>query len=333
MRPMAQCLPYICHCPAKINVRLKVVGKREDGYHDLESIMVPVCLCDRLEFYQASKGQTTLKCTGRLLPPPEENLVYAAAREFFSASGIEPGIEIRLQKKIPVAAGLGGGSSNAAFTLTALNEIFGHPLPFKTLKGLARRLGADVPFFLRPTPSLARGIGDVLTPIENWPSFWYVIVVPPIQVSTSWAYSQLKLELTKSPISDILKRLRKEDFQVSLLLENDLESVTVQRHPEIEEIKRHLIETGAEGALMSGSGPSVFGLFLDRDMARKAADALKRTQKGEVFIVTQWEAERSNKKSAAGVSSSGKTRAFGARIRRFESSHPSHFLCGNEPES
>ena len=327
--PLLECLS-----PAKINIRLKVVRKREDGYHDLDSIMVPINLWDLLQFYRAPEGEIYLKCKGKPLPCSENNLVFRAAQAFFSASHVKGGIDIRLIKAIPIAAGLGGGSSNAAITLTALNRIFGNPLEASKLWLIAKELGADVPFFLDPKPSIARGIGHVLLPIKNWPLFWYVIFVPPIEVSTSWVYGQLKLGLTKKSLPDIFNYLKREDFQISLLLENDLETVTVAAYPEIAAIKALFQKLGAEGTLMSGSGPSVFALFKSREEALGAAKTIKWAKKGEVFVVTQWNSPIAHQKRfAAGVSSSGKTRAFGARIRRFESSHPSHFLCGNEPES
>ncbi len=284
--------PTQWHSPAKINVRLKVVRKRGDGYHDLDSIMVPLNLCDLLQFYPAPEGELSLECEGRPVTCSEENLVSRAARAFFSASKVKAGIAIRLKKVIPVAAGLGGGSSNAATTLTALNSMFGSPLKPQELGLIAKELGADVPFFLDPRPSVARGIGEILSPIENWPLFWYVIFVPPIDISTAWVYGQLKLGLTKKPLPDIFNHLKKEGFQISLLLENDLETVTVAAYPEIADIKASLEQLGAEGVLMSGSGPSVFALFKGREQALEAAESMKRAKKGEVFVVTQWSSAR-----------------------------------------
>lgn len=271
--------------PAKLNIRLKVVGRRPDGYHELVSIMVPVGLYDtiRLEIGQ-TKG-IRLSCKGLSVPEDDGNLVFRAAQAFFSRTALKQSLSIELVKNIPVAAGLGGGSSNAACTLEALNQMWSEPLGFRDLETLAVNLGADVPFFLHRKPCIARGIGEILEPIEEWPEFWYVIVMPPIRVSTSWVYGKLKLKLTKDEYRSILQCFAKDSPDIVDMLENDLERVTASHYPVIDVIKRALLDSGAKGALMSGSGPSVFGIFESKDRALRAERRLTSQNLGEVFVV------------------------------------------------
>lgn len=284
----SQSSPLTIKTPAKLNLRLKVTGQRPDGYHDLISIMIPIDLCDVLRVKLISQNQVRLSCEGLSVPADEENLAYRAALSFFTHTGIQKGLTIKLTKNIPVAAGLGGGSSDAAATLLALNEICRRPLSIPELHALAVELGADVPFFLESKPSLAAGIGEILEPLEKWPKFWYVIVNPPLQVATSWAYRNLKFELTRGEYDFIVKILKSDPFRVSDVLDNDLERVTAARFPIIESIKIRLMEAGAEGALMSGSGPSVFGVFSSLNQAEKARKSLISQNLGDVFVVTDW---------------------------------------------
>ncbi|MCF8143727.1 MAG: 4-(cytidine 5'-diphospho)-2-C-methyl-D-erythritol kinase [Deltaproteobacteria bacterium] len=278
--------------PAKLNVRLKVTGRRPDGYHELVSIMVPVGLYDRLDLRLTSDKKIHISCRGFLTPSDEENLVCRAARAFFGKTGIDHGILIRLTKNIPVAAGLGGGSSDAACVLKVLNRNYGYPLAPEELAELALMLGADVPFFLEEAPCIARGVGEILEPILNWPALWYIIIMPPIQVSTSWVYGCLnlspassELKLTNEAYKDIVKYLNKRPLFIGQVLENDLERITAARFPIIERIKGVLTEAGADGALMSGSGPSVFGIFQSKDRAFQAKEALAGSNLGEMFLV------------------------------------------------
>lgn len=276
--------------PAKLNLCLKVTGRRPDGYHELVSIMVPVGLCDRLELTPRSSG-FSLSCRGYETPADETNLVLRAAKAFFSGTGLRGGLSVSLAKRIPVAAGLGGGSGDAAAVLQALNKIYSSPLSPVELEALAVKLGADVPFFLRRGPQLARGIGEILEPIPDWPEFWYVIVTPHLLVSTAWAYASLNLPLTSGEYAYILKSLKKKPFKVADVLENDLESVTARRYPLINTIKNLLMEAGAEGALMSGSGPSVFGVFESEARAFSAKEALAARNLGDIFVAAQYQAD------------------------------------------
>ncbi|MFZ0450350.1 MAG: 4-(cytidine 5'-diphospho)-2-C-methyl-D-erythritol kinase [Desulfatiglandaceae bacterium] len=292
--------------PAKLNIRLKVVGLRPDGYHDLVSLMVPVGIFDTLDFFPGPPG-ITLSCEGTGVPENEENLVFRAARAFFARIGGEPALSISLRKQIPVAAGLGGGSSDAAATLMTLNRMHGTPLSGFEMSDVALGLGADVPFFLHNRPSLATGVGEVLEPINYWPPFWYVIVTPPLAISTAWVYDRLemnatpstansgqpdtqRLELTNHEYDTILASLKKDRPDIRSLLENDLETVTVAHYPVIDAIKKLLMETGAEGALMSGSGPSVFGVFRSEEAAKKAKKAVSCRRPGKVFVAAPYKA-------------------------------------------
>lgn len=275
---------YKRQAPAKLNIRLKVMGKRSDGYHELVSLMVPISLFDYLELERLPRKGIALSCQGIPVPNDEKNLACRAAQAFFERTGLDGGVFIRLTKNIPIAAGLGGGSSDAASTLKCLNEMWSSPLEPQDLRGLAAGLGADVPFFLTGRPAIARGIGELLEPIENWPRFWYVIVTPAIRVSTSWVYDNLKLELTKDEYDFIVTSLKKGSIQVGYILENDLESVTVTHFPVINSIKKSLLEAGAMGALMSGSGPSVFGIFRSRSEALSAKRYMSSLDRGSVFV-------------------------------------------------
>ncbi len=271
--------------PAKLNIRLKVTGRRPDGYHELVSIMVPVSLFDHLELEMTLRGRIKLTCKGIFIPDNEENLVYRAAQAFFSRTGIESGLSIKLIKNIPVAAGLGGGSSDAAGTLMALNDMCSNPLTSEELAELAVSLGADIPFFLKNRPCVARGIGEILQPIKKWPELWYVIVTPPVKVSTAWVYANLKLKLTTGEYDSIITYLESGSFDIADILENDLETVTASHFPVINTIKKSLVDGGAKGALMTGSGPSVFGIFESKDQALSAKRHLISRDLGNMFVV------------------------------------------------
>jgi 4-diphosphocytidyl-2-C-methyl-D-erythritol kinase len=246
--------------------------------------MVPIRLFDHLELALIPSG-IRLSCHGFPVPKDETNLVFQAAKAFFSRIGLRQGVSIKLTKNIPVAAGLGGGSSDAALTLKGLNNACAKRLAPEDLRTLAVNLGADVPFFLQSKPCIARGIGEILEPIEEWPEFWYVVVTPSIEVSTAWVYRNLKLQLTIDDYHFIINWLRKGRRNISQILDNDLERVTGSHFPIIDRIKKTLMDEGAKGALMSGSGPSVFGIFESKARAMSARRALKGMNLGVVFAV------------------------------------------------
>ncbi len=247
--------------------------------------MVPVSLFDILELEETSLPGIRLTCQGFSVPDNEENLVWRAAHVFFSLTGRTAGLSITIVKNIPVSAGLGGGSSDAACMLRALNKMYSNPLTTRDMSDLAMNLGADVPFFLESRPCIARGIGEILEPIKKWPKFWYVIVTPDLRVSTSWVYGNLKLKLTTSENEYIIPIFKNEHFDVTHILENDLETVTASHFPAINRMKRALMDAGALGALMSVSGPSVFGIFESNDQALTAEKHLIPLNLGDVFVV------------------------------------------------
>ena len=269
--------------PAKINLCLHVLGKRPDGYHDVAMLMQRISLYDRLCIDVGGPPGVRVRCAAVELPPGEENIAARAARCMLQLAGREDGVEIVIDKQIPVAAGLGGGSSDAAAVMLALNEMLDLNLPQETLLAEGAQLGADVPFFIFGGDAWATGIGDVLTEVPDLPRLWYVLVNPGVAVSTAWVYQNLRL--TTPGVDAKLPRLSRTAEGLVRLLHNDLEPVTVGRHPELAELKARLISLGAAGALMSGSGPTVFGLFAEECSARAAAKALAGVAGARVFVV------------------------------------------------
>ena len=267
--------------PAKVNLYLRVLRKRDDGYHDILSLMQQIDLCDELTFSKTPRG-VAVRCPGVDLPEDQENIVYRAASAFFSRLGVPPAIGIAIRKRIPVGAGLGGGSSNAATTLVALNEMYDSPLTREELMKLGAGIGADVPFFVFGKTAWASGIGDLLTEAPALPSLWFVLVNPGFAVSTKTVYQRLNFALTKPGISYSIPRFfTVEDLARHLL--NDLEAVTLKIHPVLDSMKTLLLENGAVGALMSGSGPTVFGIFGDEESACRAEENLGRRTGWLVF--------------------------------------------------
>ena len=270
--------------PAKVNLHLTVFGKRPDGYHDILTLMQQVSLYDEMEFSLLESG-IIIKCPGSPLPEDEGNIAYRAARAFFSYISSTAGIAINIKKKIPLAAGLGGGSSNAAATLLALNEMTGGHLSKDELMEMGSKLGADVPFFIFGKKAWASGIGDCLREAENIPPLWFVLVNPGFPVSTKMVYEKLNLGLTKDFINYSIPR-----FQLDLAknriegLKNDLEPVTLGLYPSLSPLKKLLLGAGAVGALMSGSGPTVFGIFAGEEQARAAKAELIAEGKGRWWV-------------------------------------------------
>ena len=275
--------------PAKINLFLRVVGRRPDGYHEIESFMQKVELADQLHIF-AEGDKITLSCPGTDLPEDEGNLVFRAAQLFFKTTGIQPGVRIVLEKNIPVAAGLGGGSSDAAAALLGLNDLFAGQLTQDQLQKMAVNLGADVPFFVKPcSAAMAAGIGEQLQEMEPLTDIRILLVNPGFAVSTKWVYENLPLTTNSNPY--ILARGRKlpDDFFSNLLAlsneqGNDLEAVTIKRYPQIGEIKESMRQAGAATVLMSGSGPTVYGLFLSEKAAIDSLGIFDRKYGKNVFL-------------------------------------------------
>lgn len=269
--------------PAKINLFLAVTGRREDGYHDLVTLMCPVSMADIL-WITPQPASIRVACDHPGVPQNEGNLAFQAAERYFKKAHIRAGVNIVIDKKIPPGSGLGGGSSNAATVLKVLNRQYGHPLPQAQLAEIATGLGADVPFFLFSGAAVARGIGERLTPYEGLSPMSAVLVYPGFGVSTAQVFGQLNLALTKCGKKIKAFPLIRKGFDAAHHLCNDLETVTADLYPEISAVKRALMQQGASGALMSGSGSTVFGLFADPDHACRAARALSSHEPWQVHV-------------------------------------------------
>ncbi len=263
--------------PAKVNFYLQVIRKRPDGYHDIVSVMQALELADEVRIARAASG-IMLTCDSSEVPGGESNIAYRAAESVIKEAGLGDGVEIRINKRIPVAAGLGGGSSDAAATLRGMDLLFGLGIPDARLREMGRALGADVPFFLSWPSARAEGVGEALSELPPPVETWLVLVNPGFGVSTRWVYENLNLGLTNSCNDITLPPFKGPAYDAGLLvsyLRNDLERVTAGRYPQIEEIKRRLVEEGALGAMMSGSGPTTFGIFSLRTEAERAAQRLQ----------------------------------------------------------
>lgn len=269
--------------PAKINLFLHVTGKRPDGYHNLRSLMCCVDLYDDISI-DFDTLKSCVICGHPEVPADETNLAYRAADLFFEALGKSVPVKITIDKNIPVGAGLGGGSSNAAMVLSCLNRHYRSPFSRETLMELGVRIGADVPFLIDGRPTLATGIGDRLTgPLELVP-YEVLLANPGVHVSTGAVYKNLNLGLTKCEKKTKKIPFKAAPLDVAALLCNDLETVTTKLFPDIRRIKARLMALGAAGALMSGSGPTVFGLFEDRRTAEDACRSLARDGGISLFL-------------------------------------------------
>ncbi|MCB2225363.1 MAG: 4-(cytidine 5'-diphospho)-2-C-methyl-D-erythritol kinase [Desulfarculaceae bacterium] len=260
--------------PAKVNLYLRILGRRPDGYHDLATLMQPLDLSDTLEVTLGAPG-LSLSCDRPELEGPD-NLVLKAARAYYAALGRPPAARFHLVKRIPVAAGLGGGSSDAAAALIALNALHQSALEPQRLAELAAGLGADVPFFLAGCAAWCTGIGERVEPWEDFPPLHYVLVNPGFALSTAWVYQQFDLQWTNTLQTTKIKRPQRKTDPIGGLLFNDLESVSLREHPILGKIKSALKEAGAEGCLMSGSGPTVFGVFAQATQCGEAARRLRQ---------------------------------------------------------
>lgn len=263
---------------AKINLGLDVVRKREDGYHEVRMIMQTVRLYDQIKLSMREKPGIAVKTNLFYLPVNEDNLVYRAAKLLQDEFGMKQGVAIDLKKFIPVAAGLAGGSSDAAAVLVGMNRMFGLGLSKAELMKRAVSIGADVPYCIMRGTALAEGIGEKLTPLPAMPKCHILIAKPAVHVSTKFVYTSLRVgELTSHPdIDGQIRALREGNLQgLADKMGNVLETVTIPAYPVIGEIKRLMEESGAVGAMMSGSGPTVFGLFEDERKAKYAYEKLR----------------------------------------------------------
>ena len=273
---------------AKINLGLDVVGKRPDGYHDLRMIMQTVRLFDRVKLSETRSSGVRMKTNLRYLPTDQGNHAVQAARMLMEEFRINSGVFIDLQKRIPVAAGLAGGSSDAAAVLVGMNLLFRLGLSQEDLRERGVRIGADVPYCIMRGTALAEGIGDRLTPLPHIPDCSIVIAKPDVRVSTKYVYTHLVLdEQTRHPqIDSQIEAIRSQDlWKMCELCGNVLEDVTIPAHPQIASIKEMMLQEGALSAMMSGSGPSVFGIFDDPEKAQRAYGKLREQTGGiQVFL-------------------------------------------------
>ena len=276
------------NAPAKINVGLDVVGKREDGYHEIKTIMQSIRLFDRLTLTKKKDPGVRLTTNLKFLPTDENNLIVKSAKMLMKEFELEGGLTINLEKRIPVAAGMAGGSTDAASTMIAINQMYELGLSNSQLMKRAVKIGADIPYCIMKGTALAEGIGEKLSTIPKLPNCQILLIKPKTHVSTREVYAGLSVdENTVHPdIDRMIADMKNKDLK-SLCenMGNILESVTIPAHPEIAEIKEFMMENGALGALMSGSGPTVFGIYTDRDAAAKAKEAaLGRFEKCFAFV-------------------------------------------------
>jgi 4-diphosphocytidyl-2-C-methyl-D-erythritol kinase len=268
--------------PAKVNLLLKVVSRRPDGYHNLVSIVDIVSVFDVMHFTEAPDGTVTIRDVASLLPPGPENTIYRAVMLLRETYGVSNGIDILVEKRIPIGSGLGGGSSNAATALKELVDLWDLRVGPEDLVKLGAKIGADVPLFLYGKPCIMRGIGDVISSVEL-PKLWYVVVYPDVSISTKDVYNGLRIVLTKDENEVKVSGKFATALDIAKVLENDLEEVALVRCPEIKTIKERLRDAGAIGSLMSGSGSAVFGVFKDEGDARRAFEEVGGGF-GSVFI-------------------------------------------------
>lgn len=279
-------------CPAKINISLDVVGKREDGYHLLQSIMQNISLFDEVTVKKSSEG-INLYCNNGNVPCNSSNTAYKAGRLISDSFNIKEGVDIIIEKRIPVSAGLAGGSTDAAGVIVAMNELFNLNLSTEDMMKFGAKIGADVPFCIFQNTALAEGVGENLTPIGPIEDVWCVIAKPDISVSTAEVYGKLKMdEIPKHPNTlKLVEYIEKKDIEnMALNMINVLETVTIKENPVIFDIKNIMMEFHALGSIMSGSGPSVFGIFEDRVRAEKCYNRL-RDYLREVFLVKTYNKE------------------------------------------
>ena len=264
---------------AKVNLGLDVLRRRENGYHDVKMVMQTVNLYDTLTLSKIDEGIVITTNTGEL-PLNEDNLIYKAAKLLLEYVDKKAGVSIHLDKRIPIAAGMAGGSTDAASTLLGINKLYNLDLTKEELAEVGVKIGADVPYCIYGGTYLSEGIGEVLTKLPDAPDCYVVIAKPGIGVSTKYVYENLHIETVEKhqDIDGMIDAIKTGSLDgVTEKMENVLETVTIKRYPEIETMKKCLLENGAENALMSGSGPTVFGIFKEEKIAKQALSKLQKT--------------------------------------------------------
>ena len=248
---------------AKINLCLYVLKKRKDGFHEIYTVMQAVDLYDRLSLYRIPEG-ITIQTDDPQLPIDRRNLAHKAAELFFNRTNIDFGVRIKIQKRIPLSSGLGGGSSNAAFTLLGLNKLFDAGLARKHLMQMAGQIGSDVSFFLSSGQAVATGRGEKIREVKLPRDYWIVLIKPHMKLSTRWIYENLKINLTKGKKIVRICENEKSFFESVVAWENELEKVSAKKYPQLKELREKLKEIGAIKTSMSGSGPTVYGIFFGK---------------------------------------------------------------------
>lgn len=275
------------HSPCKFNLFLDVTGRRPDGFHEVATIIEPLSLSDTLHLQETS-GEISVTSDQPEIPDGPDNIVYQAVRLLREETGEDRGVRIRVEKNIPAAAGLGGGSANAARTLQTLNSIWKLNLPPPALSRIAARLGSDVPFFLNPRTSHCRGRGEMITPLPRAPRFQAVLIKPPLPIPTRWAYEQLAISAPLSPrrnIQDIITALENSDLSaLGSSLYNIFQEVLEPKIPELRNILEFFRKNNTIGAILSGSGSTVVGLLETEFEAQSLADQARAIFPGEYFI-------------------------------------------------
>ncbi|MFQ7574331.1 MAG: 4-(cytidine 5'-diphospho)-2-C-methyl-D-erythritol kinase [Lachnospira sp.] len=275
---------------AKINLGLDVLGVREDGYHEVRMVMQTVGLYDRLIINRIPQDDIIIKSNLNFLPVNENNLIYKAAKLLKEECGYTGGVEIDLNKFIPVAAGMAGGSTDAASTIFGINRLFNLGLTQADMMELGLRLGADVPYCIMRGTALAEGIGEKLTRLEPMPHCWLLVAKPPVNVSTKLVYDSLDMsEVNNHPdIDGIIDAIKSQDVGlIASRMGNVLEQVTIPLYPIIDTIKQDMLNNGAINAMMSGSGPTVFGIFPDEETALRCQAYLKEKKDARQVYITE----------------------------------------------
>ncbi len=264
--------------PAKINLMLDVLHKRPDGYHEVEMIMTMVDLADRLTITELSGNSIHISSQAGYIPLDDKNLAYQAASKIKERYGIRQGVHIHIDKRIPVAAGLAGGSSDAAAALRGLNRLWNLDIPHEEMMELGASIGSDVPFCITGGTALATGRGEQLTPLASPPDCWVILAKPPINVSTAGVYGRLKADrIEHHPSAAAMQRaIEQQSFEgICSELGNVLEDVTLSHYPEVQRLKHAMQQLGADGVLMSGSGPTVFGLVSKESKVARIYNGLR----------------------------------------------------------
>lgn len=274
--------------PAKINLSLDITGKLENGYHALDTIMQTISIEDKITLAKTGR-QISVLCDHPQVPQGNGNICHKAAEAFFEKTALEGGVIITIDKNIPVAAGLAGGSSDAAAVIKGLNLLYGTGLTQREMCEIGLKCGADVPYCIVAGTCRAKGIGEKLTKLPSFAGVYIVLVVPDFFVSTAWAYKNYDLNKTdeKPCTEELISYIRGRDIKnTAERMVNVLESVTAKKHPEIQEIKNDIKKSGACGSVMSGSGPSVFGLFENEEKARIAFSVIREKYNRSYLTLT-----------------------------------------------